>query len=124
MYYTFLKCVVHNPKMCNTQFELCNNLYTFLRGGDVVDRNRKNELKRLCWQYAKFRRNRDDRKVQMIEDAMHQAAEPWLYAYTLKAVTQGIPYEKLNAQTRVPCNKNMFYRTINRFYLILDKLRD
>lgn len=89
-----------------------------------MDRDRKNELKRFCWQYNKFRRNRDIRKVQMIEDAMHQAAEPWLYEYTLKSVTQKIPYERLNAQTRVPCNKNMFYRTINRFYLILDKLRD
>lgn len=47
-------------------------------------------------------------RMEMIEDTAKEAAED-LYLPMLRAVTEGISYEQLNAQSRIPCCKDVWY---------------
>ncbi len=62
-------------------------------------------------------------RMEMVEKAAREAADD-LYIPLLKAVTEGISYEHLNAQEPIPCCKDVWYVMYRRFFWCLDKLRN
>ena len=65
-------------------------------------------------QYAK--------KIQLIEDVAI-AADPALYKYILKAVTEGLSYPYLKTTMNIPCGKDMYYDRYRRFFWLLNNER-
>ena len=60
-------------------------------------------------------------KITLVEDAALRA-DTILAPYIIENVTTGHSYEQINAKENIPCSKNSFYRTVRRFYWILDSL--
>lgn len=61
-------------------------------------------------------------RMRMIE----QVAEETDYVlanYILRAVTEGISYELLNARYGIPCSKDYYYELYRRFFWLLNKAR-
>lgn len=61
-------------------------------------------------------------RMEMVEKAAKEAADD-LYLLLLRAVTEGISYDHLNAQERIPCCKDVWYMMYRRFFWLLDKAR-
>lgn len=61
-------------------------------------------------------------RMKMIEQAAI-AADPDIYAFIFKSVTQGISYEKLVA-SGIPCGRDYFYDRYRKFFWILDQIRE
>lgn len=57
---------------------------------------------------------------------IEQVAEETDYVlanYILRAVTEGISYELLNARCGIPCSKDYYYELYRRFFWLLNKAR-
>ncbi|MCR4745229.1 MAG: hypothetical protein K5894_08365 [Lachnospiraceae bacterium] len=66
------------------------------------------------------RRSRVGGKISNIESAARAAAGEVLYPYILKAVTQeGVKYELMKYEYKMPAGKNLFYLLKRKFYYIL-----
>lgn len=61
-------------------------------------------------------------RMEMVEQAAKEAAAD-LFIPMLRAVTEGISYEHLNAQDGIPCCKDVWYTIYRRFFWLLDKTR-
>lgn len=61
-------------------------------------------------------------RIEMVRRTARRAAED-LDSYLLKAVTEGLSYEVLNVQSRIPCCKSVWYTLYRRFFWLLDKER-
>ena len=61
-------------------------------------------------------------KMKMVEQAAIEA-DPDLYPYILKAVTEELSFTYLKTKMNIPCGKDMYYDRFRRFFWILDKLR-
>jgi hypothetical protein len=61
-------------------------------------------------------------RMKMVEDAAQEAAEH-MSELLLRAVTEELSYECLNAQIRIPCCKDTWYAIYRRFFWLLDKAR-
>lgn len=61
-------------------------------------------------------------RMELVEQTVREAAAD-LYSPMLRAVTEGISYEHLNAQDRIPCSKDVWYKVYRRFFWLLDKAR-
>lgn len=61
-------------------------------------------------------------RMKMVERAAKDTDE-FFSSYILKAVTEGLSYEKLKAQTNIPCCKDTYYELYRRFFWILNKIR-
>ena len=61
-------------------------------------------------------------RMKMVEDAANEAAE-FMGGLLLRAVTEELSYECLNAQVRIPCCKDTWYAIYRRFFWLLDKAR-
>jgi hypothetical protein len=61
-------------------------------------------------------------RMQMVEQTA-MATDPDLAGYILKAVTEGVSYDHLNAQMEVPCCKDIYYELYRRFFWLLNKER-
>lgn len=62
-------------------------------------------------------------KIKMVEQAaMH--ADPDLYEYILKAVTEGLSYTHLKTRLNIPCGRDMYYDRYRRFFWLLSAGRD
>lgn len=61
------------------------------------------------------------RKMSIIEQACIKA-DPDIYDYILKAVTEGWSFDQLNARERIPCSRDTWYDRYRKFFYILDKL--
>lgn len=61
-------------------------------------------------------------RMEMIEQAAI-AADPDIYTFIFKSVTQGISYEKLIV-SGVPCGRDYFYDRYRKFFWILDQIRE
>lgn len=60
-------------------------------------------------------------KCNIIEQAA-QDADPELYEYLLKAVTdEGITFNYLSTKLNMPCGRDRFYDRRRKFYFLLDK---
>lgn len=63
------------------------------------------------------------KKIQLIEDVAI-AADPILYKYILKAVTEGLSYPYLKTTMNIPCGKDMYYDRYRRFFWLLSESRN
>ena len=61
-------------------------------------------------------------KIKMVEQAAIDA-DPDLYPYILKAVTEELSFTYLKTKMNIPCGKDMYYDRFRRFFWLLDKLR-
>ena len=44
--------------------------------------------------------------------------------YIIKGVTQGISYDAMNAQEKIPCCRDVYYELYRRFFWLLNKVRE
>ena len=61
-------------------------------------------------------------KMDMIENAA-KAADPYLWQYILKAVTEELSFTYLKSKLEIPCGRDMYYDRYRRFFWILNKAR-
>ncbi len=52
-----------------------------------------------------------------------KAADPFLWAYIFRGVTEGKSYDMIRVKTYIPCCKEEYYRAYRKFFYILDKER-
>ncbi len=70
---------------------------------------------------AAEKREELSRKMHIVEQTALEA-EPTIYEYLLKAVTnEGVTYEYLRTMCKIPCGKDMFYDRRRKFYYLLSK---
>lgn len=62
-------------------------------------------------------------KMRMVELAA-QDTDSYMAPYILKAVTEGLSFEKLRARTQLPCGKDYYYKMYRRFFWLLSKARN
>lgn len=58
-------------------------------------------------------------KMKVVEQSA-LAADPDLYKWLLKAVTEGWSFDQLNARERIPCSRDTWYDRYRKFFYILD----
>ena len=96
-----------------------------------IEKHRYYELKHFCLQYdiwkEKLKEAEADveyykNRLAMVDNAAYQTDEV-LGQYVLKAVTEEISYDCLNAKYRIPCCKDVYYDLYRKFFWILDDLR-
>lgn len=61
-------------------------------------------------------------KIHLIETVAQDAADD-LSIYILKGVTEGLPFEVLQARYRIPCCKDTYYILYRKFFWLLDRTR-
>ena len=62
-------------------------------------------------------------KIKMIEQAAIEA-DPDLWYYILKAVTEGYSYTYLQSKLNIPCSRDTYYDRYRRFFWLLSEARD
>lgn len=71
-------------------------------------------------QQLAIRRAMLEQNCQLIEQTAIEA-DPDIYQYILKAVTEDISYRYLDMIMNIPCGKKMYYDRRRKFYWLLDK---
>lgn len=61
-------------------------------------------------------------RMNMIERAAKDA-DPVLYSYIIKAVTEGLSYTYLKTHMNIPCGRDMYYERYRCFFWLLNKIR-
>lgn len=61
-------------------------------------------------------------RMDMVESVAKETDEI-LSRYILKAITEGISYDHLNARVGIPCGKDTYYDLYRRFFWLLNKER-
>lgn len=61
-------------------------------------------------------------RIKLIEKTAMEA-DPYLYAYLLKGVTEEKSYTYLKTKLGMPCGKDMYYDRYRRFFWLLDQSR-
>lgn len=62
-------------------------------------------------------------RIDLIENIAKQA-DPYLYPYILKAVTEGLSYLQLKSRFGIPCGKDMYYDRYRKFFWLLHNSRE
>ena len=62
-------------------------------------------------------------RMKLVEQAAI-GADPEIYTYILRAVTEGLSYDTLKMQHGIPCCRDVYYDRYRRFFWLLDKTRD
>lgn len=81
-------------------------------GGGLSDTTAKSAIRRTY--YAD--------KIKLVEETAKEA-DPYLYEYILKAVTEGLSYTYLRTIMQMPCGRDMFYDRYRRFFWLLNEAR-
>jgi len=81
-------------------------------GGGLSDTTAKSAIRRTY--YAD--------KIKLVEETAKEA-DPYLYEYILKAVTEGLSYTYLRTIMEMPCGRDMFYDRYRRFFWLLNEAR-
>lgn len=89
-------------------------LQIFVKGGQM-----KGDPTERCAQSRIFFADR----MEMVEQAVI-GAEPELYAYLLRGVTEGLSYDTLKVRYDIPCCRDVYYAAYRRFFWLLSKKRD
>lgn len=63
-----------------------------------------------------------DERMRLVESCTNEA-DSVIGPYILKAVTESLSYETLNARLGVPCCKESYYELYRRFFWLLSKAR-
>lgn len=109
------------------QYPEWKKLYFELDGysaGTILDTDivyRSNIPSDMTSQYAEKRLECLE-KMKLVEQAAIEA-DPDLYPYILKAVTEELSFTYLKTKMNIPCGKDMYYDRFRRFFWLLDKLR-
>lgn len=82
-------------------------------GGGLSDTTSKSAIRRTY--YAD--------KIKLVEETAKEA-DPYLYEYILKAVTEGLSYTYLRTIMEMPCGRDMFYDRYRKFFWLLSTARD
>lgn len=61
-------------------------------------------------------------RIELLESIAIQA-DPYLYRYILKAVTEELSYTYLKAKMDIPCGKDMYYDRYRKFFWLLSEAR-
>ena len=69
-----------------------------------------------------LRKERYLERIKMIERAAKEA-DPDLYLYILKGVTEGLSYTHLKSRFEIPCGKDLYYDRYRRFFWLLSESR-
>lgn len=88
---------------------------------DAINSGKTNKIQRPVEDCVIAREYYYDR-ISMIEKAAKETDES-LGCYILKAVTEGLSYECLRAQTNIPCCKDTYYNLYRRFFWLLNDIR-
>lgn len=62
-------------------------------------------------------------RINLIEKTAMDA-DPYLYKYILKAVTEELSFTYLKTVMNIPCGKDMYYDRYRKFFWLLSKARD
>lgn len=62
-------------------------------------------------------------KINIIEKAAREA-DPDLYTYILKAVTEGLSYTYLKSRLDIPCSRDTYYNRYRKFFWLLSQERN
>lgn len=71
-------------------------------------------------QQLAIRRVMLEKNCQLIEQTAIEA-DPDIYQYLLKAVTEDVPYRYLDMIMNVPCSRNTYYDRRRKFYWLLSQ---
>ena len=63
------------------------------------------------------------KNITLIENIAKQT-DDYLWAYILKAVTEGLSYTYLKTRLEIPCGRDMYYDRYRRFFWLLSNERD
>lgn len=83
------------------------------RNNSISDPTSKMAMKRLMYK----------NRIDMVEQAAREA-DPVLYKYILKAVTEGLSFTHLRTKLQMPCGRDMYYDRYRKFFWILSGMRD
>ena len=61
-------------------------------------------------------------RIQLLEDTARKA-DPDLYTYILKAVTEELSFTYLKTKMNIPCGRDMYYDRYRRFFWLLSESR-
>ena len=110
-----------------------------------ISKHRYYELKHFCLQYNDYKKNyillkhmipdernefadpvgdaasrmADFRTAIALIDSAAANTDPFFAGYILKAVTQGLSFDVLRAQTQIPCGRDYFRNLCRKFYYLL-----
>lgn len=59
-------------------------------------------------------------KLELVEHE-GRAADPILYKWLLRAVTEGMPFTQLKMMYDIPCERDMFYDRYHKFFWLLSR---
>lgn len=62
-------------------------------------------------------------KINIVERVAKEA-DPDLYPYILKAVTEGLSYTYLKSRLDIPCSRDMYYNRYRKFFWLLSQERN
>ena len=115
-----------------------------------IDKHRYYELKHFCLQYPEWKRayaeledttiplsmiERDPtskralmkffyaERIKLIEKTAIEA-DPYLYSYIIKGITEEKSYTYLKSKLDIPCGKDMYYDRYRKFFWLLDSSRE
>lgn len=108
-----------------------------------ISKHRHYELKHFCLQYHEWKRAHSDlrkaiaplllakrvaaqtiysKNIELIERTA-KLADPYLYDYILKGVTEGRSYTYMKTVLGIPCGKDMYYDRYRKFFWLLSETR-
>lgn len=62
-------------------------------------------------------------RIDLIEETAKEA-DPYLYEYIIKAVTEERSFTYLKARLEIPCSRDMYYDRYRRFFWLLNESRN
>lgn len=62
-------------------------------------------------------------RMELVRKTAREATDEF-HVQLLKAVTEGLSYEHIRAQTNIPCSKDAWYDFYRKFFWLLDKARE
>jgi hypothetical protein len=98
---------------CNESIIFASSFEERRSDGTVSDLTAKYAIKRAY--YAG--------RIKLVEKAAMEA-EPDLYLYILKGVTEGLSYTYLKTKLEIPCGRDMYYDRYRKFFWLLSNSRD
>lgn len=81
-----------------------------------------NNISDLTAKYA-IRKALYAEKIKMVEQAAI-GADPDLYVYIVKAVTEGLSYTYLKTKLEIPCSRALYYDRYRKFFWLLSEARN
>lgn len=108
-----------------------------------ITKHRHYELKHFCLQYPDWKKAHSDlrdtvvplsiakrvamraiysKNIELIEKTAREA-DPYLYDYIIKGVTEGKSYTYMRTVLNIPCGKDMYYDRYRKFFWLLSKSR-